>query len=100
MLGVIQFENSELMFEALRVGEIDIALDSGINGKFIINKLGLIKVKKIAELARHDLYLYLSKTDKMTDKIFTKIDSTIKDLTKNGKLEEIVKKAELQYLTK
>ncbi len=83
------------MYEMLQAGRIDIALDTGANGAYMINKYGLTDIQPVGTLARHDLFhiLHPARRD-----LAPRIQSTIRQLRESRQLDKIVREREEQFL--
>ena len=83
------------MYEMLQAGRIDVALDTGANGAYMINKLGLTDLQPVGTLAKHDLFhiLHSSRRD-----LVPRIQTAIKQLRDSRQLKNIVRQREEQFL--
>jgi polar amino acid transport system substrate-binding protein len=82
------------MYEMLQAGRIDVALDTGANGAYMINKYGLTDLQPVGTLARHDLFhiLHSSRRD-----LAPRVQAVIKQLRESRQLEKIVREREQQF---
>lgn len=84
------------MFQMLDAGRIDVAIDAGINGAYMIKKLGLSGVKPVGELARLELFHMLAPKSSL---LAPKIAASLKALKSSGDLDRLVAKHERAFLT-
>ncbi len=85
----------EQMFQMLEAGHIDVAIDSGVNGKRVLHKLGLKDIQVAGILVRLDLFHLLHPRQAS---VADKISKQIKLLKENGELDKLVSKAEDQVI--
>ncbi len=85
----------EQMFRMLEAGHIDVAIDSGANGKRVLHKLGLNDIQAVGTLARLDLFHLLHPRQAL---VADKIGKQIKLLKETGELDKLVSKAENQII--
>ncbi len=78
-------------------GRAEVVVDTGINGRKIINDPKYASIKECGTIAKFDLYNYLNSKSKKFQKIISKEVQRLKD---NGELEKMILKAEEQVLTK
>lgn len=83
------------MFQMLDAGRIDVAIDTGINGAYMIKKLGLTGVKPVGELGRLELFHILA-PKKST--LAPKVAATLKALKSSGDLDRMAAKHERAFL--
>lgn len=85
----------EQMFQMLDAGHIDVAIDSGVNGKRVLHKLGLKDIQAAGTLARLELFHLLHPRQAL---VADKIGKQIKLLKETGELDKLVSKAENQVI--
>lgn len=94
--GVTVVSKYEQLYRMIEAGRIDVGIDTGINGKAEIHRLGLdSKVKHIGDIATFDLHNIL--TPKHAG-LSPKIGATIKAMQASGELQELTKKYERQAI--
>ena len=76
------------MYQMLDAGRIDVAIDAGANGPYVVKKLGLKNIIAVGELARLDLFTLLSPGKK---DLAPKISGVIKSLKDSGELAKLTK---------
>ena len=83
------------MYEMLQAGRIDVALDTGANGAYMIARNGMTDLQAVGTLAKHDLFhiLHPSRRD-----LAPRIHSVIKQLRDSRQLDKIVRQREDQFL--
>lgn len=84
-------QNAEVMFRMLAAGRFDVAIDTGINGRYMVRKLGLNSLKVSPDLARRELYHYLHPSQRH---YVDKISAQIRALAASGELDKLIAKAE------
>lgn len=87
--------DADQLYQMLDSDRIDIALDAGINGQYMIKKLGLKGIKPAGDIARLDLFTLLAPTKK---DLAPRVASAIDALKKSGELEKLAKKHEEDFL--
>jgi len=87
--------DADQLYKMLAAGRIDIALDAGINGPYMLKKLGIKGVSAIGDLARLDLFaiLHPSRSD-----LEPKIASAVQELIDTNKLDALIEKHESAFL--
>lgn len=88
--------DADSLFNMLNADRFDIALDTGINGAYMLKKLKLTEIQQVAVLARLDLFHYLHEKNRQ---LLTRIADMIKKLKANGELAKLVAKAEQEFLS-
>lgn len=85
------------MYDLVLNGRVEIALDSGINGRKILRQKIYSSLEECGTIAKLDLYNYLnSKSASRKDAV----SNMIKKLKENGELDKLVHKAEQEVLSK
>lgn len=90
-------QTAEQMFRMLRAGRFDVAMDTGINGRYVIGSKGLDDIVASPDLASLELYHYVhSKHASLAERI----DSVLQKMQASGELDGLRKRAEteLQYI--
>ena len=82
------------MFKMLAAGRIDVAIDTGVNGDYVIRKLGLTDIKPVGELARLDLFNILHARQAH---LAPKIGREIRMLKNSGELAKLIRKHESNF---
>jgi polar amino acid transport system substrate-binding protein len=88
-------DSYEQLYRMLDSGRIEVAIDVGTNGSYVLKHLGLSTIKPVGELARLNLFNILAPSKKS---LAPKISSTISELTKSGELATMTKQAEDDFL--
>lgn len=88
-------DNAQQLFQMLNAGRFDVALDTGINGRYMLKKLKLQGIAEIGVLAKLDLYHYLHEKNKDQAPA---ISAVIKKLSDSGELAKMVNIAEKSLL--
>lgn len=83
------------MFQMLDAGRIDVAIDTGINGAYMVKKMGLADVKPVGELGRLELFHILAPKK---SSLAPKVAATLKALKSSGDLDRMVAKHERAFL--
>lgn len=83
------------LYKMLAAGRIDIALDAGINGPYMIKKLGLSGISAVGDLARLDLFAILHPDNAP---LADRLSSVISDLKDENKLDSLAKRHEEGFL--
>jgi ABC-type amino acid transport substrate-binding protein len=92
----VEFANdARSLFLMLQAGRFDIAIDTGRNGSYLINKMALSEIQAVGELARQELFAILSPTKKH---LAPQLSSTISKLKASGELANLTKKYEQEFL--
>jgi ABC-type amino acid transport substrate-binding protein len=92
----VQFANSaEQLFLMLSAGRFEVALDTGINGRYMLKKLNLAGITETGILAKRDLFNYLHKKNIAH---IPAISSQIRRLADSGELAKMVLQAEKEFL--
>jgi ABC-type amino acid transport substrate-binding protein len=93
--NVIVVSNYDQMYEMLRAGRIDVAIDTGANGAYMISKLGMTDIRPAGTLARLDLFhiLHPSRRD-----LVPRLQSVIRRLKDTRQLDKLSRQHELQFL--
>ncbi len=87
--------DADQLYKMLAAGRIDIALDAGINGPYMLNKLGIKGVSAVGDLAKLDLFaiLHPSRSD-----LEGKISKAVQSLIDANELDALIKKHENAFL--
>lgn len=96
--GVAQREvtdSVEQLFRMLDAGRIDVAVDIGVNGRDLIQKLDLSSVNVAGELGRHGLYNVLTPANAA---LAPRIGTVIKAMNQSGELKRLISAAENRRL--
>lgn len=83
------------MYQMLEAGRIDVALDAGVNGPYVIKKLGLKDIKAVGDIAKLDLFTMMHESKK---DIAAKVGATIKSMKDSGDLAKLVKRHEEEFI--
>jgi hypothetical protein len=79
------------LYQMLDAGRIDLAIDAGANGPYVVKKLGLKNIKSVGELARLDLFTILGAGKR---ELAPKLASVIQSLKESGELAKLAKQHE------
>lgn len=83
------------LYKMLAAGRIDVALDAGINGPYMLKKLGLDGISAVGDLARLELFAIVHPDNApLADKLSTAIG----ELQDENKLESLVRRHEEEFL--
>jgi len=87
--------DADQLYKMLAAGRIDIALDAGINGPYMLEKLGIKGVSAVGDLAKLELFaiLHPSRID-----IEPKIAAAVQSLIDSNELDAVIKKHEKAFL--
>ncbi|MBH9552546.1 transporter substrate-binding domain-containing protein [Inhella gelatinilytica] len=83
------------MFRMLLGSRFDVALDTGINGKYLIAKNGWQDIESSTDLAKLDLYHYLHPKHA---KLAPRLNQIIRQMRESGELDHIRQQAEAELL--
>lgn len=86
----------EQLFRMLDAGRIDVAIDTGINGRMTIKRLALAKVEQIGELARLDLHTLLHPKN---EAMAVRIGNAIRGMKASGELDKLIERAEYEVIS-
>lgn len=90
-------QNSEQMFRMLQAGRVDLALDSGLAARHVLERLGLREqLSASPELARYELFHYLHPRHRA---LAPRIAAAIQRLKASGELERLTEFYESMALT-
>jgi polar amino acid transport system substrate-binding protein len=83
--------NYEQLYRMLDADRIDLAIDTGINGRAILQTLGLSRLEPVGDIARLELYHGLNPSHK---NLPAAIGNVIQKMKKSGELDKLVRKTE------
>ena len=81
----------EQLYRMLDADRIDLAIDTGINGRAIIQTLGLSHLEPVGDIARLELYHGLNASHK---DLPATIGNVIQKMKKSGELDKLIRKTE------
>ncbi len=81
----------EQLFRMLDAGRIDVAIDTGINGRMMIKRLALSRVEQVGELARLDLHTMLHPKH---EALAARIGNAIRSMKASGELDKLIERTE------
>lgn len=84
-------QTSEQMFRMLASGRFDVALDTGINGRYLLKRQRSNEIESSKDLAQLELFHYLHPRHA---ELATKLDLVIRQMQASGELEALRQKAE------
>lgn len=84
------------MFRMLRGGRFDLALDTGINGRYLVSKNRWQDIDFSPDLARLDLYHYLHPRHSA---LAARLEQAIRQMRSSGELDQARTQAENELLT-
>lgn len=87
---------AEQIYLMLDAGRVDVALDAGVNGPYVIQKLGLKGLAHVGDVARLELFNILSPANSA---LAPRISDAIQALKDAGELEALAKKHEDAFLS-
>jgi polar amino acid transport system substrate-binding protein len=93
--GVKIVNDYDQMYQMLDAGRLDVVIDAGANGPYVIKKLGLNGIKAVGELARLDLFTMLVPARKEWG---PKVAATIKGMKDSGELAKLARRYEDDFL--
>lgn len=95
LANVTQARNAENMFEQLKRGRVQLAVDTEVNGKRFISGPEFSDIELVGVVAKLDLYHMLNERTKAYQK---KISDKITSLKKSGELDKIIAAAEKKHI--
>lgn len=93
--GVQVVADADQLYQMLDAGRIDIALDAGVNGSYMVKKLGLKGINAVGDIARLDLFAILNPAKK---DMAPKLSATISALKASGELDKLIKAKEAEFI--
>ncbi len=87
--------NYEQMFRMLAAGRIDLAIDTGINGRLTLQTFGLSGIEPVGELARLELFHILNAKNK---ELAPRISTAIRALRSSGELDRLTARVEKEMV--
>lgn len=87
---------AEQLFRMLQSGRFDLALDTRINGEYVVQRGGLRDIEISPDLARHDLFHFLHPRHAAR---VDAIDAVIRQMRASGELERLRLQAEADLIT-
>lgn len=84
-------QRADLLFKMLVSRRFDAALDTGINGRYLIKRQGLADIQVSPDLAQHALYHYLSPKN---PEMAIRIGKVITQMRASGEMDKLIAKAE------
>jgi polar amino acid transport system substrate-binding protein len=87
--------DADQLYKMLEAGRIDVALDSGVNGPFMVKKLGLSGIVEAGTVARLDLFLILNPAKKDLE---AKLAGVVSGLKASGELDKMARKYEQDFI--
>lgn len=92
----IEYANdARSLFLMLKAGRFEVAIDTGANGKYLLQEMKLDDIHVVGELARLELFHILAPHKKH---LAAPISSTISQLKSSGELDLLIKKYEQDFL--
>lgn len=91
MAGVQVVNDYDQLYQMIDAGRIDLAIDEGINGPLVLDRLGLKGISAAGQIASLDLFTVLQPGKK---DLAPKISAAIKALKDSGELDKLTKKYE------
>ena len=92
----VEFANdARSLFLMLQAGRFDVAIDTGRNGSYLIQKMGLNDIHAVGELARQELFTMMAQTKRH---LAPKLSATISKLKASGELTTLTKKYEQEFI--
>lgn len=92
---VHEASGAESLFGMLKAGRFEVALDTGINGNYMLQKPEYQELSERGVVASAPLFLYLHPKYKLQAEVLGKV---IKGLADSGELAKMTKQAEKDYL--
>lgn len=87
--------NYEQMFRMLDAGRIDLAIDTGINGRLTLQTFGFKGIEQVGELARLELFHILNAKNK---ELAPRISKAISALRSSGELDRMTARIEKELV--
>ncbi len=95
--NVMPISTGAQLYDLVLNGRVEIALDSGINGRKILRQKAYTSLEECGTIAKFDLYNFLNSKSIIHK---SAISNMIKKLKDSGELEKLVQKAEQEVLSK
>ena len=94
--SLVPVDDTEMLFQSLKKGRIDVALSAELDGLAMAKKLGIQDVRVLAEpLAAKKMYLYLHKRHK---DLTAPLAGALRALKEEGAVEEIRRRVSRKYI--
>lgn len=84
-------QRADLLFKMLNSRRFDAALDTGINGRYVIKRQGLTDIQVSPDLARYELFHYLHPKHQA---LAGRIGAVIGQMRASGEMDKLIVKAE------